>query len=142
MTTVPSPRNQISQFNLMSKKVDFGNWHSKIGTSAENSPNREAPNKHIKGGKKYKEMIAKDTKRIDDHGNMPFTFSKPAKRTRHREDIYFLCDSCRNITFVSKYRCGQTCSGCRQYVSVNDSNTFATEEELEARLEEIQPTNG
>ncbi len=142
MKTAQSQRNQTSQFNLMSKKVDFGNWHSKIGTSAENSPNREAPNKHSMGRKKYKEMIAKDTRRIDEQGKMPFTFSKPAKTTRHREDIYFLCEGCYHISFVSKYRCGQSCKGCHKYVSVNATNTFATEEELETRLQELQPTDG
>jgi hypothetical protein len=125
----------------MSKKVDFGNWHDSIGTSAENSRNREAPNKHIKGSKKYKEMIAKDTKRIDDHGNMPFTFSKPAKRTKHREDIYFLCDSCQHISFVSKYRVGQVCRGCRSYVSVNATNTYHTEEELDIALRELSSSD-
>ena len=123
--------------------MKLGNWHSDIGTSAENSPNREAPNKHSMGGKKYKEMIAKDTKRIDAQGRMPFTFSKPPKTTRHREDIYFVCDGCSHITFVSKYRVGQVCKGCKEYVSVNKSNTFETEEELDLalRARESQPSN-
>ena len=127
----------------MSKKVDLGNWHSKIGTSAENSPNREAPNKHSMGSKKYKEMIARDTKRIDTQGKMPFTFSKPPKTTRYREDIYHLCDKCQHISFVSMYRAGQVCKGdCRGWTVVNKSNTFSTEEELDARLQELTPTDG
>lgn len=126
----------------MSKKVDFGNWHNKIGTSAENSPNREAPNKHQMGRKKYKEMIAKDTKRIDEQGKMPFTFSKPAKTTRFRKDIYHLCDKCLSICFVSKYTAGKSCSGCQSWSPVNNTNTFETEEELDVRLKELEPTNG
>jgi hypothetical protein len=125
----------------MSNKVDFGNWHSKIGTSAENSPNREAPNKHAMGRKKYKEMIAKDTKRIDEQGKMPFSFSKPAKTTRYREDIYHVCDKCHHISFVSKHRAGQVCGGCKGYTSVNSSNTFNTEEELDLALQELGPAD-
>lgn len=121
----------------MNPKLDFGNWHDKIGSSAENSPNREAPNKHSMGNKKYKEMIAKDTKRIDDQGKMPFTFSKPPKTTRYREDIYHLCD-CKHISFVSKYRAGQVCKGCRKYVSVGKDNTFETECQLDKALQDIE----
>ncbi len=135
MKTAPSPKNQISLFSIMSKpKIDLGNWHDGIGTSRENSPNREAPNKHVKDSKKYKEMIAKDTKRIDNHGNMPFTFSKPAKKTAARKDIYHVCDNCQKITFVSKYRVGHVCSGCKKYVCVSKINTYLTEEELDAAL--------
>lgn len=137
-----SLRNPTSPSRFMTKKVDFGNWHSKIGTSAENSPNREAPNKHIKGGKKYKEMIAKDTKRIDSQGRMPFTFSKPAKSTRYREDIYHICDSCHHVSFVSKHRAGQVCKGCKGYTSVNKSNTYETEEEVDLVMQELSQTDG
>jgi len=127
---------------MSTPKIDFGNWHSKIGTSAENSPNREAPNKHNMGAKKYKEMISKDTKRIDSHGNMPFTFSKPAKGTKHREDIYHLCDKCNHVSFVSKYRAGQVCNACKGYCSVNASNTFSTEELLDVKLRSLTIDNG
>lgn len=117
--------------------IKLGNWHSDIGTSAENSPNREAPNKHSMGTKKYKEMIAKDTKRIDAQGRMPFTFSKPPKTTRYREDIYHLCDKCQHISFVSKHRVGQACKGCKEWTSVSSTNTFHTEEELDLVLREL-----
>ena len=127
---------------MSTPKIDFGNWHDSIGSSAENSPNREAPNRHTRGGKKYKEMIAKDTKRIDDHGNMPFTFSKPSKRTRYREDIYHVCDKCKQISFVSKHRAGQVCRGCSSYTSVNSSNTYHTEEELDTALQGLSNIDG
>lgn len=126
---------------MSSNKVNLGDWHSKIGTSAENSQHREAPNKHNMGAKKYKEMIAKDTARVDAHGNMPFTFSKPTKTTRHREDIYWMCDKCSHIAFVSKYRAGQVCGGCKSYGSVNADNTFKTEEALELRIQELSKPN-
>lgn len=124
---------------MSTPKIDLGNWHDGIGSSAENSPNREAPNRHMRGGKKYKEMIAKDTKRIDDHGNMPFSFSKPAKKTRYRLDVYHVCDKCTHISFVSKYRAGQVCGGCRKWSTVNNTNTYHTEEELDAALRKPAP---
>ena len=118
--------------------VKLGNWHDTIGTDAENSPHREAPNRHIKGSKKYKEMIDRDSKNADRWKNLPFTFSKPPKRTRPREDIYHVCDSCHHISMVSRFRAGQVCKGCKSYASVNKDNTYQTAEELEAVLEEIE----
>lgn len=119
-------------------KNPLGNWYDGIGTTHENSANREAPNKHIKGGKRYKEMIDRDSKKTDFWKNLPFTFSKPPKRTKAREDIFHICDLCNHVSMVSAYRVAHTCHSCKQYTSVNDSNKFFTEEavtaELEARL--------
>lgn len=115
--------------------MKLGNWHEGIGTSRENSPNREAPNRHVRGTKKYKEMIDRDSKRLDKYGNLPFTFSKPPKRTRPREDIFHVCELCQHISLVSKFRVGQTCPGCCKYTSVNETNTFHTEDDLEKYLE-------
>lgn len=111
------------------------NWHDKIGTPAENSPHREAPNRHIRGGRKYKEMIARGSREADKK-NLPFTFSKPAKRTQARKDIFHLCDHCRAVSMVGKYTAGIVCSGCNGFASVNKSNTYVTGEELEAALGE------
>ena len=110
--------------------MKFGNWHDKIGTDRENSPHREAPNKHIKGTKKYLEMIDRDSKVSDRFKNLPFTFSKPLKRTQPRRDIFHVCDNCAELTAVNKNTAGRVCGGCRKYTSVNETNTFATEEEL------------
>ena len=109
-------------------------WYDKIGTSYENSPNREAPNKQERGSKKYKKMIDRDSKNVDRWKNLPFTFSKPPKRTRPREDILHLCDHCEHVSLVSKNRAGQSCRGCKKYTSVNKTNTFSTEAALEAVL--------
>ncbi len=111
----------------------LGNWHDGIGTSRENSPHREAPNKHIKGSKKYKEMIDRGTKE-DAKKNLPFSFGKPPKNSRPREDILHVCDYCGHVSMVSKYRAGQGCRGCKRFTSVNGSNTFATEEEMYIEL--------
>lgn len=112
--------------------MKFGNRHDRIGTSYENSPNREAPNRHTKGTKKYREMVDLDSKKTDFWKNMPFTFSKPPKRTRHRRDIFHVCDNCMAVNVVSKYTAGRVCGGCKKYTSVNISNTYANEEELNA----------
>lgn len=113
----------------------LGNWYDGIGTEHENSSNREAPNRHLKGSKKYKEMIDRDSKNTDFWKNMPFTFSKPKKRTRARQDIYHICDACGHVSMVSRYRVSQTCGGCKAYSSVNETNKFNTAEEVTAALE-------
>jgi len=117
--------------------VKLGNWHDKIGTSYENSPHREAPNKHTRGGKKYKEMIDRDTKNADRFKNLPFTISKPPKRTQPRRDIFMICDVCQCVDLVSKYTAGKICGKCHKYTSVNATNTYKTEEELELALEAL-----
>ena len=118
----------------MSDKLKLGNWHDSIGTKYENSPNREAPNKHLKGSKKYKDMIDRGSKAADQK-NLPFTFSKPAKRTKAPENIYHLCFLCGHVSMVSRHRVSQTCSGCNQQTQVNKYNTYLAQEEVELALE-------
>jgi len=120
--------------------IKFGNWHDKIGTSAENSPHREAPNRHIKGSKKYKEMISKGSKFADRYKNLPFKFSKPPKRTQFRRDVYMSCYHCHQCDVVNKYTAGKVCSKCSKYTSVNEGNTFSTEDELLSFLEGLGKT--
>lgn len=114
--------------------IKLGNWHDKIGTSAENSPHREAPNKHIKGSRKYKEMIDRGSKE-DDKKNLPFTLGKPAKRTNVRRDIFHLCEHCLAVSMVGKYTVGKICSDCKRFASVNKENTYKTAEKLSEALD-------
>lgn len=123
-------------------KSPLGNFYDGIGTSHENSQNREAPNKHTKGGKRYKEMIDRDSKKTDFWKNMPFTFSKPAKRTRARRDIFMVCFECNHVDMVSKYTAGKVCSKCKRYTNVGPDNTYQDEEELVAALEALEPDTG
>lgn len=106
------------------------------GTSYSDSKNREAPNKHAKGSKKYKEMIQKGNKAADQK-NLPFTFIKPPKSTQPRRDIAAVCTECRNVCMVNKNTCGTTCTQCRVYFRVDEENRFETDEALEAYLESI-----
>ena len=122
--------------------VKLGNWHDGIGTSRENSPNREAPNKHEKGTRRYREMIDRDSKKTDFWKNMPFTVSKPPKRTQPRRDIFHICDSCHAISLVNKHTAGRVCGECKSYTSVNSSNSFHSEEELEAFIGPHEPDRG
>ncbi len=99
-------------------------------TKFENSPHREAPNKHIKGSRKYKRMISESSKQMDKHGNLPFTFGKPPKRSQARRDIYFLCFGCLNVKTVSKFTEGVCCNKCNKYVNIDDTNSFKELSEL------------
>jgi len=115
----------------------LGNWYDGIGSPSENSPNREAPNKHIKGGRRYREMIDKDSKKTDFWKNMPFTFSKPTKRTRARRDVFMVCFECNHIQMVNKHTAGKVCSKCKKYTNVGADNTYASEEELLVALDSL-----
>lgn len=99
-----------------------GDWYSKkVGSTHENSPNREAPNKHIKGGKKYKEKISSDSRKADFWKNLPFKFSKPPKRTEARRDVYVQCCKCLNIHSVNINTISYVCGKCKSYVNVEES---------------------
>lgn len=95
------------------------------------SSSRESPNQMVRGSKKYKEWINKDSSKIDKYSNLPFTFSKPPKRTKHREDIYHVCGHCRHVTMVNKYTAGLVCPDCKRYSSVTEDSKFYNLEDLE-----------
>lgn len=99
------------------------------------SPNREAPNKHLIGSKKYKEMIAKDTKNSDQYKNLPFKISKPSRRWQARREVFYLCLHCDAVNYVTKNTVGTTCSKCRKYNRVEDTDHFSSEDELMLYLE-------
>lgn len=98
--------------------------------------NREAPNRHLKGGKKYKEMIASDSKRTDKFANLPFKFRKPPKRTEARREIYCVCPNCGSVKSVNKNTIGMTCL-CGLYIRVADSVHFDSEQGLQEYLQEL-----
>lgn len=122
----------------------MGTWDTdnSTGTVYENSPHREAPNKHTRGSKAYKEMVARDTKRIDDKGNLPFQFIKPPKRSQPKREFYHVCDNCYTIKLVNKNTVGHQCKGCSSYTRVTDKNKFSSEEELFNYLDTVEGLNG
>lgn len=107
-------------------------------TAAEKSPNREAANKHARGSRKYREWVHKQSKQLDDHANLPFTIGKPAKTTRARRDVYFLCEACGSVKAVSKYTAGVVCPKCKKFGSVNSDNRFTDLKELSAAVDKLE----
>lgn len=91
-------------------------------TSRESSANREAPNRHIKGSKKYKEMIHKANKEADQK-NLPFTFSKPQKPQSLAVTCW--CPDCgyESASRVSKSTIMVVCTKCKKLYSLTDENS-------------------
>lgn len=96
---------------------------------------REAPNRHLKGTKKYMEMISRSEKA---EKNSPVKFIKPPKRTQPRREIYFICGSCSKIGLVNKNTVSTTCSGCRGYNRIEEVASFSSESELEEYLSSLE----
>jgi len=95
---------------------------------------REAPNRHEKGDKRYKEMVARDQKISKD---LPFQFIKTPKSSQARREIFYICAGCQKIGLVNKNTVGVTCSGCKLYNRVEDVPNFASEEALEEYLQSL-----
>jgi hypothetical protein len=81
---------------------------------------RESPKSQMIGTKKYREMIHKDSKRLDDSGSLPFTFSKPRKSKHETRDRQLVCP-CGQVWAIHKNVCGIVCAKCNVYRSVSDS---------------------
>lgn len=107
------------------------------GTSYENSDSRVAPNRHVKGDKKYKEIIARDNNGSNGK-NLPFTFIKPPRRWQPRRDILHACDYCFSVRLVSKNTAGRICSSCTKWSNIHQDNTFESEEALNDFLNLLQ----
>jgi len=95
-----------------------------INKSVRNTPIGELPagaterRYEPEGGvKKHNERIHRESKYIDDHGNLPFTFSKPKKQVRNK---YVACSNCGHITRAQKNTVGIICSECKTYSSVEE----------------------
>jgi len=67
------------------------------------------------GVKKHNERIRRESKFIDEHKNLPFTFSKPQrpKKTRLVE-----CSNCGYRTYAPKNTVGMICRECKKYAAV------------------------
>jgi len=96
---------------MSTKDLEFG------VNSRESSPNREAPNKHVKGSKKYKEMVDRGSKAADQK-NLPFTFSKPKKPEKTPVDCQ--CPYCDRIISVTKTTVCVICAACKNFYHVNE----------------------
>lgn len=72
---------------------------------------REAIQSQVMGKQNYREMIHKDSKRLDDHGNLPFKFSKPTKNKPL--NTRFVCENCDREIAVSEETIMVICNGCK-----------------------------
>ena len=88
------------------------------------SPHREAPNKHEKGSRKYKEWIHKESKRADDYKNLPFTFSKPKRSKPLTRSVF--CTHCNDSTFVTETTVAVICRSCGKFYRVSEKNSERT----------------
>lgn len=79
---------------------------------------REAYQAQVMGKKKYREMIHKDSKRLDDHGNLPFTFSKPTKQKPCNTP--FRCEKCGRTSAVSEESILVICGCCKHINKIKD----------------------
>jgi hypothetical protein len=71
------------------------------------------------GERKYREKIRKESKFVDDHKNLPFTFSKPR---RLGKQALFKCLGCGHTFFASKNTVMCICSECKKAMSVECVN--------------------
>ena len=85
------------------------------------SKNREAPNKHEKGTKAYREWVQKESKRSDDYGNLPYQFSKP-KRDKPR-NLSVSCLHCGEVTNVTETTVAVICRQCGNLYRVSEENS-------------------
>ena len=71
------------------------------------------------GVKKLNKKIHRESKYMDDHSKLPFTFSKPKK---HQKSKYVRCLNCGYVTIASKNTVGIICKECKAYSSVEEVN--------------------
>ena len=79
---------------------------------------RESANRMERGSKKYREMIHKDSKRIDDHANLPFTFGKPSKPKP--TNTLFTCSNCGHESYVCEETLLVICSSCKHITRMRE----------------------
>jgi hypothetical protein len=70
------------------------------------------------GVKNHNERIQKESKFADDHKNLPFEFSKPA-RPKKTMDVF--CKKCGRGAAVPINTVGMICPSCNSYVSVESN---------------------
>lgn len=82
---------------------------------AGSTPRRYEP----EGGvKKLNERIHRESRYIDHHKNLPFTFRKPPKPTGR--NAYIQCDNCGHVTGGSTTTVGVICNNCGKFSTVSE----------------------
>lgn len=67
------------------------------------------------GLKRHNERIHRESKVMDKHGNLPFTFSKPKKEAASK---LVACVNCNYTTVATKNTIGIICPQCKQFSKV------------------------
>lgn len=67
------------------------------------------------GVNKLNDQIHRESRFVDEHKNMPFSFSKP---TRPKKSKIIKCGCCGYVVSVPKNTVGMICKKCNKYVSV------------------------
>lgn len=104
--------------NQFIKDLSKGMSSSNLGGSKELSPG-STPRRYepASGIKKHNERIHNESRQLDNHGNLPFSFSKPKKNKRTKTAI---CSNCSSIKYVNINTVGVICKDCGTYAKVVD----------------------
>ena len=79
------------------------------------SPRRYEP----EGGvRKHNERIHKESRYVDEHKNLPFTFRKPPKFKGRPACVE--CDNCGHVTNGSTTTVGVICKDCGEFSTVSE----------------------
>lgn len=70
------------------------------------------------GVKAHNERIHRESKYVDDHKNLPFTFTKPNKSKGR--GILVACDNCSNVTYGTTATVGIVCRACGKFSKVHE----------------------
>lgn len=69
---------------------------------------------------KHNERIHRESRSVDEHRNLPFTFRKPPKSIGR--SMYVKCDNCGNVTCATTVTVGVICKECKKFSSVSEVN--------------------
>ena len=70
------------------------------------------------GVNKLRERIHRESKQVDSHSNLPFSFRKPLKPMGR--NAYVMCDKCSHVIYASSITVGMICRSCGEYSSVTE----------------------
>ena len=67
---------------------------------------------------KHNERIHRESRHVDEHKNLPFSFRKPLKPKGR--SVYIKCDACGHITSGTTVTVGIVCKECGKFSSVSE----------------------
>ncbi len=70
----------------------------------------------ISGTKKHNERIHKESRYVDEHKKLPFSFRKPLKPIG--KTAYIMCNNCGNISVGTTATVGIICKSCGKFSTV------------------------